>query len=117
MEDPYSRPVIVPSVAYRDPRRALAWLEHAFGFERVMVISDKDGNLGHAEMRFRGGPLYVGPERAPDFASPQSLGGKNTQSIHIQLKDGVDAHCARARAEGAEVVREPADQFYGDRVY
>jgi uncharacterized glyoxalase superfamily protein PhnB len=45
------------------------------------------------------------------------MGGKNSQSIHVHLEDGIDAHCARARAAGAVVVREPEDQFYGDRVY
>jgi uncharacterized glyoxalase superfamily protein PhnB len=29
----------------------------------------------------------------------------------------IDAHCERARAAGARIVVEPADQFYGDRVY
>ena len=31
--------------------------------------------------------------------------------------DDVDAHCERARAAGAEIVGEPADQPYGDRRY
>jgi uncharacterized glyoxalase superfamily protein PhnB len=29
----------------------------------------------------------------------------------------VDAHCERARAAGARILVEPAEQFYGDRVY
>ncbi|HEV3108967.1 MAG TPA: VOC family protein [Candidatus Binataceae bacterium] len=33
------------------------------------------------------------------------------------MKDGIDAHCQLARAAGAVIVREPADQFYGDRSY
>ena len=37
--------------------------------------------------------------------------------MHVQLEKGIDAHCERARAAGAVIVREPADQFYGDRVY
>jgi uncharacterized glyoxalase superfamily protein PhnB len=49
-------------------------------------------------------------------AGPQ-VGGKNTQSIHVLILDGIDAHCERARAAGAVIVREPEDQFYGDRVY
>src|ERR1700730_2478946 len=32
-------------------------------------------------------------------------------------KEGRDTHCAQARAAGAVIVREPDDQFYGDRVY
>ncbi|MGA2396423.1 MAG: VOC family protein, partial [Candidatus Lustribacter sp.] len=50
-------------------------------------------------------------------ASPASTGGKNTQILHVQLDAGIDAHCERARAAGATIIREPADEFYGDRVY
>ena len=82
-----------------------------------MVISDKDGRLGHAEMRFGDGYLMVGSEWADFVASPASIGGKNIQLIHVQLQDGIDAHCERARAAGAVILMEPADQFYGDRIY
>jgi uncharacterized glyoxalase superfamily protein PhnB len=85
--------------------------------ERSMVISDQDGRLAHAEMRFGDGYIMVGSEWAEFIASPASVGGKNTQSIHAQLQDGIDAHCERARAAGAAILQEPADQFYGDRTY
>jgi uncharacterized glyoxalase superfamily protein PhnB len=39
-----------------------------------------------------------------------------TQLVHAYVDD-VDAHCARARAAGAKIEREPADQEYGDRNY
>ncbi|MEO8115031.1 MAG: VOC family protein [Phenylobacterium sp.] len=44
-------------------------------------------------------------------------GGRTTQSVHVQLREGLDAHCERARAAGASIAREPATQPYGDRVY
>jgi hypothetical protein len=37
--------------------------------------------------------------------------------VHVQLTDGLHAHCERARAVGAKIAREPATQPYGDRVY
>jgi uncharacterized glyoxalase superfamily protein PhnB len=117
MDDPFRRPTLTTGVFYKDPWAALDWLEKAFGFERTMVVTDKDGKLGHSEMRFGDGLIYVGTEWADFIASPASIGGKNTQSIHIHLKEGLDAHCAQARAAGADIVREPDDQFYGDRVY
>ena len=117
MEDPFRRPSFGSAVSYRDPWAALDWLEKAFGFERSMVITDKDGRLAHSEMKFGDGYLMVGSEWADFVASPASVGGKNTQSIHVQLRDGIDAHCDRARAAGAAIVMEPADQFYGDRTY
>lgn len=117
MDDPFRRPAMVPSLCYKDPWAALDWLEKAFGFERTMVISDSDGQLGHSEMRFGESLIYVGREWAEFTASPASLGGKTTQMIHVQLPDGIDAHCERARTAGAAILAEPADQFYGDRTY
>jgi len=117
MEDPFRRPSLGAGVFYRDPRTALDWLENAFGFERTMLISDKDGSLSHAEMRYGDGYIMLGAEWAEFIASPASVGGKNTQAIHVHLADGIDAHCERARAAGAVILKEPADEFYGDRTY
>jgi uncharacterized glyoxalase superfamily protein PhnB len=117
MDDPFRRPTLIAGVYYRDPWAALDWLEKAFGFERSMVIADKDGKLGHAELRFGDGLLYVGSEWADYIGSPASIGGKNTQTIHVHMEEGIDAHCARAQAAGAAILMEPTDQFYGDRTY
>jgi uncharacterized glyoxalase superfamily protein PhnB len=117
MADPYRRPALTAGVFYKDPRAALDWLERAFGFERCMVITDKDGNLAHSEMRFGDGLLYVGSEWADFVASPASVGGKNTQTIHVHMASGIDEHCARAEAAGAVILMRPTDQFYGDRAY
>jgi uncharacterized glyoxalase superfamily protein PhnB len=117
MDDPFRRPTFGPALFYKDPLAALQWLEKAFGFERVMVITDAQGKLVHSEMKLGDGYIMVGGEWAEFIASPVSAGGKNTQTTHVQLKDGIDAHCQRARAAGAVIVREPADQFYGDRSY
>ncbi|WP_454764869.1 VOC family protein [Cupriavidus campinensis] len=117
MDDPFRRTALGAALFYKDPLAALDWLERAFGFKRVMVITDKAGNLVHSEMRYRGSYLMVGSEWADYTASPASIGGKNTQAVHVHMPDGLDAHCERARAAGAVIVREPEDQFYGDRVY
>ena len=105
MEDPFRRPTFGPALFYKEPFAALDWLENAFGFERTMVITDADGVLGHAEMRFGDGYIMIGSEWVDYVASPKSLGGKNTQTLHVHLPDGLDAHCARARAAGAEILR------------
>ena len=117
MDDPFRRPSLIAAVFYKDPWAALDWLENAFGFERSMVITDKDGKLGHSEMRFGDSVLGVGSEWADFVASPASVGSKNTQMIHVHVSDDIDAHCARAAAAGATIVQEPTDQFYGDRTY
>jgi uncharacterized glyoxalase superfamily protein PhnB len=117
MADAFQRPTFAAAVFYQNPFAALDWLERAFGFERSMVITDANGNLGHAEMRFGDGYIMVGSEWAAFVASPATVDGRNTQTIHVHLNDGIDAHCERARTAGAIILRELEDQFYGDRTY
>jgi len=117
MHDPFRHATLGAGVFYKDPVAALSWLEQAFGFSRSMVVLDGSGNLVHSEMRFADAYIIVDREWAEDVASPASLGGKNTQSVYLRLAAGLDAHCARARSCGAEIVAEPADQLYGERTY
>ncbi len=111
------RPAFIPSVAYQDNRAALKWLESAFGFEPSEVLTDAEGNIVHAEMSHEDGVVMISSEWAEWTRSPASLGGKNTQRVHVRIDRGIDEHCARARQAGAKIVMEPADQFYGDRCY
>jgi len=111
------RPNLIPAVSYQDPRAALAWLEKAFGFEVFMLIEDAEGGIAHSEMRFGDAVVMVGREWTEHHKSPKSIGGKNTQSVHISVESDIDAHCAHARAAGAEILMEPETQFYGDRTY
>lgn len=110
----------VPALAYRDPKAALEWLGKAFDFELTMAIEGPDGDpsQSHYEMGYEGrGRIMIGSEWNEWMRSPASTGGKNTTSTHVQVTRDLDAHCERARAAGAEILVEPADQFYGDRVY
>lgn len=104
---------------YQDPKAAFRWLEDAFGFEPLFVLLDAEGNLGHSEMTFGNSVVMIGTEWSDDHKSPKSVGGRNTQTVHVQLAAGedVDAHCEQARKAGAEIVQEPDTQFYGDRTY
>ena len=102
---------------YQDPKAALAWLEEAFGFELVMLLEDADGNVAHSQMEFGDSYVMIGQEWSADHKSPKSVGGKNTQTVHVQIDSDVDAHFARAKAAGAEIMAEPETQFYGDRTY
>src|ERR1700761_5154282 len=113
----FHRPSFIPALAYRDNRAALKWLEDAFGFEPSEVLTDSDGNIVHAEMSYGDGVVMIGSEWEDWTRSPASLGGKNTQRVRVRIDQGIDEHFERARKAGAEVVMEPADQFYGDRSY
>ena len=111
------RTALTSALCYRDPKAALKFLEAAFGFDLVMLIEDAEGNLAHSEMKFGDSLVMIGNEWTDQHRSPASIQGRNTQSVHIHLDVDVDAHCQRARAAGAEILMEPADQFYGDRTY
>src|SRR3546814_6588727 len=90
------------AISYQDSKAAFRWLEDAFGFEPLFVLLDADGNLAHSEMGYGHAVVMVGNEWSDDHRSPKSLGGKNSQSVHVQLGAGedIDAHCERARSAG-----------------
>ncbi len=116
----YHRPKGLSSaVFYQDAKAAYRWLEQAFGFEPFFVILDADGNLAHSEMTYGHAVVMIGNEWSKDHRSPKSTLGQNTQSVHVQLAEGedIDAHCDHARSNGAIILQEPEDQFYGDRAY
>ncbi|MGE3302667.1 MAG: VOC family protein [Hyphomonadaceae bacterium] len=112
-----TRPTLSSALSYRDPKAAIEFLKTAFGFEPLMIISDEHGAVVHSELTLGDGAVMVGGEWSDDNKSPASLGGKNTQTIHIHLTTDVDAHCDHARRAGAAILQAPADQFYGDRTY
>jgi len=112
-----SHPAITPALSYQDPRKALDWLQLAFGFEIEMIIEDEQGNLAHSQLRYGDGLVMVGSEWNENVRSPASIERKCTQTVHVHMEEDIDRHCARARAAGAEIIAEPEDQFYGDRTY
>lgn len=119
MSDLYRPKGLSSAVCYVDPKAAFRWLEEAFGFEPLMVILDENDNIAHSEMKYGESVVMIGNEWSADHKSPKSMGGKNTQTVHVQLERGadIDAHCEHARKAGAEIMQEPDTQFYGDRTY
>ena len=117
MSDRGKLPTIGPVIWYRDPQAAIAWLEKAFGFERRLVVEGEPGMVVHSELTLGDGYIMVvGPPREK-AVSPMQFGGRATQSVHVQLTEGIDDHYARAQVAGAQVTRAIATQPYGDRVY
>jgi uncharacterized glyoxalase superfamily protein PhnB len=73
-----------------------------------------DGKTMHAEAGIGDGLVMMGCP-GPDYKNPGDLGAA-TQLVSVYVDD-VDSHCETARSAGATIVRELADQFYGDRTY
>jgi uncharacterized glyoxalase superfamily protein PhnB len=105
-----------PMIVYADARAALDFLAEAFGFTERFRMDLPDGSVGHAEVGLGDEVVMVASEwPAGGVVSPQRLPALHAQ-IHVRVDD-VDAHFARARAAGATIATEPADQEYGERTY
>ena len=114
-------PRISSALFYDDAAAAIEFLEKAFGFETRLKVEDGAGGIVHSELELDDGLVMVASSQDDDRRSPRSLGGANTQSLFVYVAD-VDAHYARARANGATLVTEPTVRDYGadhwtDRTY
>jgi uncharacterized glyoxalase superfamily protein PhnB len=111
---PEGYPRITPYLLYEDGAAAIEFITRAFGFHERMRMPDEQGRVSHAELALDDGVVMLGSPSG-EYKSPKNLGG-NTSLVHVYVDD-LDAHCERAKAQGAEITREPADQSYGDRTY
>jgi uncharacterized glyoxalase superfamily protein PhnB len=90
---------VIPELPYRDVRAAAKWLCEAFGFRERLRIGTHRVQLVYGD----------GAVIAID-------GGATGCSLLVRVDD-VDAHCDRASAHGARIVRPPVDYPYGERQY
>ena len=108
---------VVPRLAYNDPTAAVAFLDRAFGFaeDRAARLEHPEGSVYLTQIVVAGVSVMIGTAGGHGLASPATA-GTTTQALIVYVDD-LDGHCRRARAAGAEVVSEPADQFWGERRY
>jgi len=111
---PEGVPRITPYLLYEDVDAAVDWLVDAAGFTERLRIKGPDGRTSHAEVALGVGVVSMG-NPGPEYLNPKRRGG-HTQLVYVYVDD-VDRHCEAARAAGAVILREPADQYYGDRTY
>lgn len=106
---------IQPYLHLRGAAQAMEFYKSAFGATEVMRMPRQDGRIQHAEMRF-GDSVVMLADEAPErnVFSPAHFGGA-TSSLMFYVED-CDTIYRQAMAAGAKSLREPADQFYGDRM-
>jgi uncharacterized glyoxalase superfamily protein PhnB len=111
---------VVPVIRYRNLPAAIAWLCAAFGFEKHRITTDSNGGVMFAQLTFGSAMVMLGPVRDSAFdkflKQPDEIGGAETQVCYFFVADA-HTHCARAKAAGAEVVFDIADQVKGGRSY
>jgi uncharacterized glyoxalase superfamily protein PhnB len=105
---------VTPYLIYRDAPAAIDFLTRAFGFVEKFRHPMDDGRIGHAELTFGDGAVMLASEFEGFGQSPLGL-----PTIHGQTYctvNDVDAHFARARANGATLASEPSNRD-GTRMY
>lgn len=108
----WNAPDIVPSITYSDVPRAVEWLGRVFGFrERVEARLTWPGG-GRAWLEVGNSLFGIS---TPDETWPEGPGGAGLM-LKVYVED-VDRHFAHAKDEGAEIVSEPRDGFWGGRIY
>ena len=93
--------MIIPELGYANVREAAAFLCRAFGFTVRLRIADH-----RVQLTLGGGALVVKEKRE----------GEGASAVMVRVDDA-DAHCARAKREGARIVSAPTDYPFGERQY
>ena len=110
---------IIPALQYDDAKAAIEFLCKAFGFEKNAVYEGDGGSVEHAQLTLDNGMIMLGSAKDTEYGKllrrPRDAGGV-TMSTYV-IVDDADTHFARAKAAGAEIVREPVTPDYGGRDY
>jgi uncharacterized glyoxalase superfamily protein PhnB len=107
-------PQVWPSLRARDARALIRFLVDAFGFEETVVYGE-GSQVDHAQLSWPpGGGIMLGSARADDVSNQVSAMAPGTFGAYV-VTDEPDALFARAKAAGAEIIREPNDTDYGSR--
>lgn len=105
----------VPYLSVTNAIEAVAFYSRVFEVEPVLLLNMPDGRVMHCEFRVGGSRIFLS-EELPEHGgtpSPKSL-GNTTVAVHLYVDD-CDAMVARMKSNGAEVLMEPTDMFWGER--
>ena len=88
------------------PKQVIEFIKQAFGAQELMRMMNPGGKVGHTELRIRDSIVMLGGAGEQWKAMPTML------YLYVE---NVDEVYQRAVAAGGNSMKEPADQFYGDR--
>jgi PhnB protein len=97
---------VTPYLVVQGAAKVLEFVKATFDAEETLRMPGPDGTIGHAEFRIGNSNLMIsdGGEEYPPMPC----------MLYVYVQD-VDVVYKRALAAGASSMKEPADQFYGDR--
>jgi len=97
---------VVPYLTVDDASALTNFIERAFDAKVTYCMKDDDGNVRHAEAKIGDSTIMIGQARDEWKSRPGML---------VLYVPDCDSLYKKALAAGATVVREMADQPYGDR--
>lgn len=103
---PQGGSTVSPYLVVDDPKAMLEFVKSAFGAQERELVTAPDGTIAHCEVKIGDSVIMIGS--TPPGMNPTS------SMLHIYTAD-CDAVFQQAIEAGATVVREVADQYYGDR--
>ena len=97
---------ITPYLIVEDAAGLIGFVSEAFGATERMRMPPSGPTIMHAEVQI-GDSIVMLSDASPEFPPKPAM-------LHLYIQD-VDATYQSALAAGGTSVREPDDQFYGDR--
>ena len=97
---------VIPYLVVDHAEQVIEFIKQTFHAQELMRMSRPDGTIGHTELRIRDSVIMLGGASAEWKAMPCML--------YLYLEN-VDEAYQRALAAGGVSLKEPSDQFYGDR--
>jgi len=106
---------VQPYLYFKNSAEAIAFYSKVFGATERMRMPDKEGRIMHAEINIGDSCIMMADESPAVGAYSTEHYGGAPMSLMIYVDD-CDAIYKRAIDAGGKSLREPADQFYGDRM-
>ncbi|HEV2119083.1 MAG TPA: VOC family protein [Candidatus Bathyarchaeia archaeon] len=97
---------VTPYLIVEGAPKLIAFLKQTFNAEEVARMNGPDGRVAHAEVKI-GDSIVMMSDSTAEFKPAES-------QLYVYVDD-IDVAYKRALDAGAISVREPKNQFYGDR--
>lgn len=97
---------VTPYLIVNRVTELIAFIKEVFQGVEIRITPRPDGSIQHARVRVGDSPIMMG-EAVGDVTPMPAI-------LYVYVDDP-DATYERALKAGATSIREPADQFYGDR--
>ncbi len=106
---------VTPYMTIRDCAKAIEFYKKAFGAIETVRIPGPENRIMHAEIKIGDSVLMMTDENTEwNNKGPELLGGSPISVLLYVVN--VDEVFKRALKEGATVVKEVKNEFYGDRM-